>query len=66
MSRMAPITNELTMLYSIVDDLTNLQGSALPLQYQRIDALIEKYELKVKAAQQTSWEDARNAFHTLD
>ena len=51
MSRMAPITNELTMLYTIVDDLTNLQGSALPLQYQRINTLIEKYELKVKAAQ---------------
>ena len=31
-----------------------------------IDDLPKKYELKVKAAQQTSWEDARNAFHTLD
>ena len=35
---------DLQTLFKVVEDLRMLQASALPLQWQRIDALINTYE----------------------
>ena len=35
---------DLQTLFKVVEDLRLLQASALPLQWQRIDALINTYE----------------------
>jgi len=64
---MTPLTNELSILYTVINDLRTtkcmLQSKSAR---DALTELIEKYETKVTAAQQTAWEDARNAFHTLD
>jgi len=64
---MTPMTNELSILYKVVDDLANTKRM-LQSKTARdaITALIEEYETKIVAAQETAWVDALNAFHTLD
>lgn len=38
------MANDMMTLFKVIDDLTVLQKSALPLQWERLQVLIDQYE----------------------